>query len=100
MVVDVVIDQGACFETCRPTSHADPTCVVDGAIHCCVSNMPGNVARTASLALSDATRPHALALADQGWQRAMRKDPHLRPGLQVAQGQVTCEAVARQLDLP
>ena len=100
VVVDVAIDQGGCFETSRPTTHADPTYVVDGVIHYCVTNMPGHVARTSSFALNNATLPHALALADKGWQQAMREDPHLRHGLNVAQGQVTCEAVARQLGLP
>ena len=67
--------------------------VVDGVVHYCVANMPGNVARTATFALNNATLPHALALTDKGWQQAMRDDPHLRNGLNVANGQVTCEAV-------
>lgn len=97
VIVDVAIDQGGCFETSRPTTHADPTYVVDGVVHYCVANMPGNVARTATFALNNATLPHALALANKGWQQAMREDPHLRNGLNVAQGHVTHEAVARQL---
>ncbi len=97
VVVDVAIDQGGCFETSHPTTHADPTFVVDGVVHYCVANMPGNVARTSSLALNNATLPHVLALAGKGWQQAMREDPHLREGLNVAQGHVTHEAVARQL---
>jgi len=99
VVVDVAIDQGGCFETSRPTTHTDPSFVVDGVIHYCVTNMPGNVARTATLALNNATLPFALALADKGWQTALREDPHLRHGLNVAQGAVTCAAVAQQLGL-
>lgn len=97
VIVDVAIDQGGCFETSRPTTHADPTYVVDGVLHYCVANMPGNVARTATFALNNATLPHALALANKGWQQAMREDAHLRNGLNVAKGHVTHEAVARQL---
>jgi alanine dehydrogenase len=97
VLVDVAIDQGGCFETSHPTTHADPTFVVDGVLHYCVANMPGNVARTATFALNNATLPHALALAGKGWQQAMREDPHLRHGLNVANGKVTHEAVARQL---
>jgi len=97
VLVDVAIDQGGCFETSHPTTHADPTFVVDGVLHYCVANMPGNVARTSTFALNNATLPYALALAGKGWQQAMRDDPHLMNGLNVADGQVTCEAVARQL---
>jgi len=97
VVVDVAIDQGGCFETSHPTTHADPTFLVDGVVHYCVANMPGNVARTSTFALNNATLPHALALASKGWQQAMREDPHLRDGLNVAQGHVTHDAVARQL---
>jgi alanine dehydrogenase len=97
VVVDVAIDQGGCFETSHPTTHAEPTFVVDGVVHYCVANMPGNVARTSTFALNNATLPHALALAGKGWQAAMRADPHLRHGLNIARGQVSCEAVARQL---
>jgi len=97
VIVDVAIDQGGCFETSHPTTHADPTFMVDGVVHYCVANMPGNVARTSTFALNNATLPHALALAGKGWQQAMREDPHLRHGLNVAQGHVTHEAVARQL---
>jgi alanine dehydrogenase len=97
VLVDVAIDQGGCFETSQPTTHADPTFVVDGVLHYCVANMPGNVARTSTFALNNATLPHALALADKGWLQALRDDLHLKNGLNVAQGQVTFEAVARQL---
>jgi alanine dehydrogenase len=96
-VVDVAIDQGGCFETSRPTTHADPTYVVDGVVHYCVANMPGAVARTSTFALNNATIAHGLALADMGWQAAMRANPHLKAGLNVATGKVTFEAVARDL---
>jgi alanine dehydrogenase len=97
VLVDVAIDQGGCFETSHPTTHANPTFVVDGVLHYCVANMPGNVPRTSTFALNNATLPHALALADKGWQQAMREDPHLKSGLNLAQGRVTHEAVASQL---
>ena len=97
VIVDVAIDQGGCFETSHPTTHAAPTFVVDGVVHYCVANMPGNVARTSTFALNNATLPHALALADKGWQQAMRDDAHLRDGLNVALGQVTHPAVAQAL---
>ncbi len=98
VVVDVAIDQGGCFETSHPTTHDDPTFTVDGVIHYCVANMPGAVARTSTLALNNATIGHALALADKGWIQAMKDDPHLRNGLNVANGKVTYEAVARALN--
>jgi len=97
VVVDVAIDQGGCFETSRPTTHADPTFVVDGVVHYCVANMPGAVARTSTFALNNATITHALALAGKGWKQALRDNAHLRNGLNVAEGQVTFEAVARDL---
>jgi alanine dehydrogenase len=100
VVVDVAIDQGGCFETSHATTHDQPTFVVDGVVHYCVANMPGAVARTSTFALNNATIGHALALADRGWREAMRADVHLRAGLNVALGQVTCEPVARQLGLP
>lgn len=99
VVVDVAIDQGGCFETSHPTTHTDPTFVVDGVVHYCVANMPGNVARTSTLALNNATLPHALALANKGWRQALRDDPHLKSGLNAAQGHITFEAVARSQGL-
>ena len=99
VVVDVAIDQGGCFETSRATTHADPTYVVDGVVHYCVANMPGAVARTSTFALNNATIGPGLALADQGWQAAMRANPHLKAGLNVANGKVTFEAVAQALGL-
>jgi alanine dehydrogenase len=97
VVVDVAIDQGGCFETSHATTHAEPTYVVDGVVHYCVANMPGAVARTSTFALNNATIGPGLALADQGWQAAMRGNPHLKAGLNVAQGKVTFEAVAQAL---
>jgi alanine dehydrogenase len=99
VVVDVAIDQGGCFETSRPTTHTDPTFIVDNVVHYCVANMPGAVARTSTFALTNATIGHALAIADKGWRRALSNDPHLRAGLNVCEGQVTYKAVARDLGL-
>ena len=97
VVVDVAIDQGGCFETSRPTTHADPVYLVDGVTHYCVANMPGGVPRTSTFALNNATLPFVLALADKGWQRALAEDAHLRNGLNVAFGKVTCRPVAEAL---
>ena len=97
VVVDVAIDQGGCFETSHATTHADPTYVVDGVVHYCVANMPGAVARTSTFALNNATIGHAIALAGKGWKQALKDDVHLRNGLNVAQGKVTYEAVAKDL---
>ncbi len=94
VVVDVAIDQGGCFETARPTTHAEPTYVVDGVVHYCVANMPGAVARTSTFALNNATLPFVLALADHGCREALARDPHLRAGLNVHAGTLTCQAVA------
>ncbi len=100
VLVDVAIDQGGCFETSKATTHQDPTYVVDGVVHYCVANMPGGVARTSTYALNNVTLPHALRMADKGWQQAMRDDPHLLNGLNVWNGQVTCAPVARHLGYP
>jgi alanine dehydrogenase len=97
VVVDVAIDQGGCFETSRPTTHADPVYVVDGVTHYCVANMPGAVPRTSTFALNNATLPFVLALADKGWQRALADDRHLKSGLNIAFGKVTCKPVAEAL---
>jgi alanine dehydrogenase len=97
VVVDVAIDQGGCFETSHPTTHTDPTFVVDGVVHYCVANMPGAVARTSTFALNNATIGHALALADKGWRQALRDDDHLKNGLNVCEGKVTYAAVAKDL---
>jgi alanine dehydrogenase len=96
-LVDVSIDQGGCFETSHPTTHSDPTYIVDGIVHYCVANMPGSVARTSTFALNNATLPFALALADKGWKQAMADDPHLAAGLNVQGGRITCAAVAEAL---
>lgn len=100
VVVDVAIDQGGCFETSHPTTHAAPTYVVDGVVHYCVANMPGAVARTSTFALNNATLPFILALAGRGYRAALLDDPHLRRGLNVHQGVLTCEAVAAAQSLP
>ncbi|PMS38368.1 L-alanine dehydrogenase [Trinickia symbiotica] len=100
VMVDVAIDQGGCFETSHPTTHAQPVYLVDGIVHYCVANMPGAVARTSTFALNNATIGHAIALAEKGWKHAMRDDIHLRRGLNVCQGNVTHEAVARDLGYP
>jgi alanine dehydrogenase len=99
VLVDIAIDQGGCFETSRPTTHADPTFVVDGVIHYCVANMPGAVPRTSTLALTNATLPYARALADLGWREAFKRDPGLAAGLNVHAGEITHEVVARALGL-
>ena len=94
VLVDVAIDQGGCFETSRPTTHHEPTFEVDGIIHYCVANMPGAVPITYTQALTNATLPYAIALADEGVAGAIRRDPGLRPGVNVAAGKVTHPAVA------
>jgi alanine dehydrogenase len=100
VIVDIAIDQGGCCETSRPTTHAQPTYVEEGVVHYCVTNMPGAVARTSTLALGNATLPFVLALAGRGWRDAVRADPHLLAGLNVHAGQVTYEAVATALGVP
>jgi alanine dehydrogenase len=97
VIVDVAIDQGGCVESSRPTTHADPTYVVDGVVHYAVTNMPGAVPRTSAFALNHATLPHVLALADKGWRQATADDPHLAAGLNVAEGRIVHPAVARSL---
>jgi alanine dehydrogenase len=99
VIVDVAIDQGGCFETSHPTTHADPTYEVDGVIHYCVANMPGAVPLTSSQALNNATLPFGLALASKGFS-AVLENPHLRAGLNVHRGRLTYKAVAESLDLP
>jgi alanine dehydrogenase len=99
VMVDVAIDQGGCFETSRPTTHAEPTYLVDGVVHYCVTNMPGAVARTSAVALNNATLPFTLQLADKGLKRACAENPHLMRGLNVHAGKVTHPAVAEALRL-
>lgn len=100
VIVDVAIDQGGCAETSRPTTHDEPTYVVDGVIHYCVANMPGGVPKTSTYALNNATLPFVLSLADKGWKKALTDDPYLRAGLNVWSGQITCQPVAEALELP
>lgn len=97
VLVDVAIDQGGCFETSHATTHQNPTYEVEGIIHYCVANMPGGVARTSTFALTNATLPFALALANKGYKQALQNDPHLRNGLNIHRGKVTYSAVAHDL---
>lgn len=100
VMVDVAIDQGGCFETSHPTTHAQPVYEVDGVVHYCVANIPGAVPYTSTLALTNATLPYALKLADKGWEQACREDAGLAKGLNVIKGKVTFEAVAETFGLP
>ena len=97
VLVDVAIDQGGCFETSRPTTHDDPTYMVDGIVHYCVANMPGSVPRTSSEALNNATLPHVIALAEKG-VKALDDNPHLANGLNVAGGKIVYQAVLDAID--
>ena len=99
-LIDVAIDQGGCFETSHATTHEDPIYEVDGIMHYCVANMPGAVARTSTYALNNVTLPHALRIADLGWQAALKSNPHLAEGLNVHAGQVTYRAIAEELGYP
>ena len=94
VLVDVAIDQGGCFETSHPTTHSDPVYVLDGIVHYAVANIPGAVSRTSTFALTNATQPYTLALADKGWKQACKDDPALLKGLNMAAGKVTYKAVA------
>jgi alanine dehydrogenase len=100
VIVDVSIDQGGCADTSHPTTHSQPTYVVNGVVHYCVANMPGAVPRTSTFALNNATRHFVLDLADKGFPSALMQDVHLRNGLNVHDGKVTCHAVAIALGLP
>jgi alanine dehydrogenase len=99
VLVDVAIDQGGCFETSRPTTHSDPIYEVDGIVHYCVANMPGAVAKTSTIALTNATLPYAVEIANKGWQRAMQENPEIKLGANVMNGKVTYKAVAETFDL-
>ncbi|MFO1257188.1 MAG: alanine dehydrogenase [Gammaproteobacteria bacterium] len=99
-LVDISIDQGGCFETSKPTTHSNPTYIVDGIVHYCVTNIPGAVARTATFALNNATMPYITALAGKGLHKALREDPHLMAGLNVHHGAITYAAVAEALGYP
>ncbi|MDH3691290.1 MAG: alanine dehydrogenase [Gammaproteobacteria bacterium] len=100
VVVDVAIDQGGCFETSRPTTHAEPTYIVDDVVHYCVANMPGGVPRTSTFALNNVTLPHVITLANKGYKQALLDDEHLREGLNVHKGDVTYKEVAADLGYP
>ncbi|MDR1724117.1 MAG: alanine dehydrogenase [Tannerella sp.] len=99
VLVDVAIDQGGCFETSRPTTHTEPVYDVDGIIHYCVANIPGAVAKTSTLALTNATLPYAIQLADKGWKAAVEVDNGLKKGVNVVDGQITFRAVAETFGL-
>jgi alanine dehydrogenase len=99
VLVDVAIDQGGCFETSRATTHSDPIFVVDGVVHYCVANMPGAVPRTSTMALTNATLPYALQIANKGWQMAVQESKEIRLGANIVNGQVTHRAVAAAFDL-
>jgi alanine dehydrogenase len=94
VIVDVAIDQGGCVETSKPTTHGDPTYIIDDVIHYCVANMPGGVPRTSTIALNNATLPHLVKIANNGYAKALSEDKHLLAGLNVCKGQVTYKAVA------
>ena len=100
VLVDVAIDQGGCFETSHPTTHADPVYTVDGIVHYCVANIPGAVPQTSTLALTNATLPYVLELADKGWKEACKEDKTLYPGLNIIEGQIVYHAVAEAFGLP
>jgi alanine dehydrogenase len=100
VIVDVAVDQGGCIETTKPTTHDQPTYVVDGVIHYAVANMPGGVPRTSTLALTNATFPYAKRLARDGWKSACKKDPSLFLGLNVVEGKVVYPGVAEAFGLP
>ncbi len=100
VIVDVAVDQGGCAETTHPTTHEDPVYAVDGVLHYAVANMPGGVPRTSTFALTNATLPYLLALADKGWQQAMRDNPALKAGLNIAHGRIAHAALAGSLGLP
>ncbi len=100
VLIDVAVDQGGCIETCKPTTHENPTYVVDDILHYCVANMPGAVPYTSTLALTNATLPYALQLADLGWEQACRTNLELMKGLNIVRGQVVYEGVAAAFDLP
>jgi alanine dehydrogenase len=100
VVVDVAVDQGGCIETCKPTTHEDPTYVIDKVVHYCVANMPGAVPYTSTVALTNATLPYAIQLANKGWKKACQDSKELRLGLNIVQGEIVYEPVATAFDLP
>ena len=100
VLVDVAVDQGGCIETCKPTTHQDPTFIIDDVVHYCVANMPGAVPFTSTLALTNATLPYAIQLANKGWQKATKENNDLKLGLNIINGEVVYKAVADAFDLP
>jgi len=98
--VDVAVDQGGCFETTRPTTHTDPVFIIDDVVHYCVANMPGAVPYTSTRALTNATLPYTIRLAELGWQEACRRDLSLKLGLNIIRGEVVYQGVAEAFDLP
>jgi len=100
VLVDVAVDQGGCIETCKPTTHEDPTFIIDNVIHYCVANMPGAVPYTSTVALTNATLPYAIELAGKGWNQACSERPDLRLGLNIIKGEIVYKAVAEAFDLP
>ena len=99
VMVDVAVDQGGCFETAKPTTHSDPIFTVDGIVHYCVNNMPGAVAKTSTLALTNTTLPYAVEIANKGWQRAIMENPEIRFYANVIKGKVSCREVADAFSL-
>ena len=100
VLVDVAVDQGGCIETCKPTTHDDPTYIIDDIVHYCVANMPGAVPYTSTIALTNSTLPYAIQLADLGWQQACLRSPALRLGLNVISGHIVYKNVAEAFNLP
>ncbi len=100
VVVDVAVDQGGCIETCKPTTHENPTYIIDDVVHYCVANMPGAVPYTSTLALTNATLPYAMQLAEKGWKKAAQDNSDLVPGLNVINGDIVYKAVAEAFDMP
>jgi alanine dehydrogenase len=100
VIVDVAVDQGGCVETTRATTHQEPTYVVDGVVHYCVANMPGAVPYTSTIALTNATLPYAVQLANHGWEAAVRSNKELELGLNVVDGKIVYEAVAEAFEMP
>jgi alanine dehydrogenase len=99
VLVDVAIDQGGCFETSKATTHADPIYVVDDVVHYCVANMPGAVSKTSTMALTNATLPYAVEIANKGWEKAFRENREIKLGANVVKGKITCKGVAEAFDL-
>ena len=100
VIVDVSIDQGGCCETSKPTTHSEPLYEVDGVVHYCVANMPGCVPRTSTIALTNATAPYAVEIANKGWKKACLESRTIRTGLNTCEGKLTCKPVADVFDLP